>query len=498
MVSAVTIIDDRERLLDHFPLSADELDRILGFYESYKEDKTIAIDNAFFERYLPEVQTLLRRAVETVFVVATSPKDPLQNEFLEACVSLLGRRGEICIIDIIFDVVAAEKQAGTSQPDNCNVQPPDKADTKKLMDLLYRIAYISLMSEHKESAVDHNLVPSQGWIQAPSAEKTISRLLWKQWVREKANHLHLAVSGLFHAVLLGPRFTMKPSGLCLPSATCGIARQQAIQLATMGLGGTWWSLYNSHEHGLSFPAFHQALLGYTGTTMILITTTCGEILGYFSQVPWKSWPKWYTEEGDSFLFSLYPRWSIYGLKCDNDMNKKYHQFLYTPVSTNGKKDNLHGLGVGGVAADSPRLHVTLSLERCLACRYDVTFESGNLLASDDNSFFDIEHLQIFAVESSEQIFLKNLESGQRQTALREMMRQRLAQVDRRQFVEDFATGAFINHLYDHREQTRGRASFCADDEEGYGYFIEGKRPSHADIRDLPILDNLTGGPGEDA
>lgn len=492
-----TIIDDRERLLNHFPLSVEELDRILGFYETYKEEKTIAIDNPFFERCLPEVHTLLRRAVETVFVVATSPRDPLQNEFLEACVSLLGRRGERCIIDIIFDV-AAEKQAGISQPeinDNNDVNRLDKADTENLMDLLYRIAYISLMAEQKESAVYHNLVPSQGWIQAPTAEKTICRLLWKQWVRDRASHMHFAVSGLFHSVLLGPRFSMKPSGLCLPTATCGIARQQAIQLATMGLGGTWWPLYNSQEHGLSFPAFQHALLGYKGTTIILIATTRGEILGYFSQVPWKSWPKWFTEDGDSFLFSLYPRWSLYGLKCDN-MNKKYHQFLYTPVLTNGKKDDLRGLGVGGVAADSPRLHITPSLERCLACRYDVTFESGNLLASDDNSFFDIEHLQVFAVESSEQIFLKNLESGKRQAALREMTRQRLAQVDRRQFVEDFASGAFMNHLYDHREQTRGRASFCADNEEGYGYFIEGKRPSHADMKDL-ILDNLTCSSAED-
>ena len=61
------------------------------------------------------------------------------------------------------------------------------------------------------------------------------------------------------------------------------------------------------------------------------------------------------------------------------------------------------------------------------------------------------------------------------TRFAEALRQKLAQVDKKQFVDDliFMPG----HLFEHREQTRGRADFVADDEAGKGYYIEEKPPS---------------------
>ena len=189
-----------------------------------------------------------------------------------------------------------------------------------------------------------------------------------------------------------------------------------MQLALMDLGGPWRRIFCSEEDGFSFRTFHQALTGFSGPTLILIRTVSGEKLGYFTDVPWKSSPKWFTGDGESFLFRLHPSWNVYHSQRDNGLPKKHHQLLNTPVSH--RKDPLVGLAVGGVAADHPRLHITMSLERCIACSIGAIFDSGPLLTTEDEHFFDCDVLEVWSVRTNDEKFQKGIQTGKLQADIK--------------------------------------------------------------------------------
>jgi hypothetical protein len=121
-----------------------------------------------------------------------------------------------------------------------------------------------------------------------------------------------------------------------------------------------------------------------------------------------------------------------------------------------------------------------SLERCQASSVDTVFQSGALL-SNDESFFDVQVLEVFAVKVTDQDYHSGVEAGQLQASIKEETRQQMAKVDRTQFVDDFASGAFMNSLYQHRSETRGRHSFLAADEEEKGYYVAEKQPSTRNV-----------------
>ena len=54
-----------------------------------------------------------------------------------------------------------------------------------------------------------------------------------------------------------------------------------MQLGLMGLGGPRKPLFRSGDDGLSFRTFHEALIGFSGPIVILITTLNDERIGYF-------------------------------------------------------------------------------------------------------------------------------------------------------------------------------------------------------------------------
>jgi hypothetical protein len=283
------------------------------------------------------------------------------------------------------------------------------------------------------------------------------------------------------------------------SASClwtGAASEPVpMQLALMGLGGPWLSkkrrLYQSTSDGLAFPRFCQALLSYTGPTLLLIQTVSGEVLGYYTTLAWKVGATWYStesssaaNESDSFLFRLRPLWNVYKLVSSSTASEghsiaspwstrrnRYHQYLYAPLS-HRQGSALSGLAVGGIGVDTPRLHLTTSFERCKAVLTDATFTPGPLLKDDDSIFFDVDVLELWAAGSG-RAFQQGQAAGQRNASVREATRIGAAQVGRHHFVNDFASGAYMNNLYQHRETIRGRASFSAHDEvETKGYYID--------------------------
>jgi hypothetical protein len=106
---------------------------------------------------------------------------------------------------------------------------------------------------------------------------------------------------------------------------------------------------------------------------------------------------------------------------------------------------------------------------------DGVYASGPLL-SNDEVFFDLDVIEIWAVNASEEEYTKSLQAGTAQSDIREGNRIKMAQVDRKQFLEDFQSGQYSNTLYAHRDQARGRHDFHAD-ENGRGYFLEDYPPT---------------------
>ena len=217
----------------------------------------------------------------------------------------------------------------------------------------------------------------------------------------------------------------------------------------------------------------EALMTYNGTTVILIQTTAGDSFGYFSNCPWRESKHWYGQYDatESFIFGLKPSLQYY---CPTDSTKPFYQYLHNPVYAH--PTDLNGLAIGGINDKTARIHITTTFENCKAGTMDAVYGSGPLL-SDGELFFDIDVVEVYAANCTAQEFEKAIKEGQLNAAVREGTRIKAAQVDRKQFLEDFQTGQYMNKAFAHRGQIRGRHSFVAHDDEGSGYFIDSKRPS---------------------
>lgn len=526
---------DTEVFLDRFPVNEAELKQLLTLNSQYAllkaqapvESLALLLKEAYIssndadldlhiirtERLvsveqkwsLTELAQIFQKALQTVFVVGFP--EPDENPFLtntakllEAQVSLLGRRGGRFLLRAVFDVCAVEDEDGAS------------ADAAAIMTLVQRLvmAGVELQKcddsefQGSNSLNKTTTTTMKAWVQslAPN-QSTVSWATWLDWSTNTAPDIHLALSTLFHLFLLGNDHSFRPEPLELPTfyaaaTTATIATTNGnkvpdgsalwrhpydsipTSLAFMSLGGRWRRLYGSNQDGLSFPTFRQALLSYAGPTVILIETATGDRFGYYSESPWKScsFPSWYSSDGDSFLFRLHPAWNVYQR---NGESSKYMQYLHTPATSyRSQQGSLSGLAVGGVGVDTPRLHLNPSLERCQAGAVDTVFQSGPLL-SDDQMFFDVQVLEVFAIKVTDEDYRHGVEAGQLQASIKEGTRQQIAQVDRAQFVDDFKSGAFMNSLYQHRSEARGRHDDYADDEERKGYFVGDKPPSTRNV-----------------
>jgi len=480
---------DTEALLDRFPVSEEELTRLLTLFPHHElfdaKEPVESLTSLFttntsgeqpdtqllvLEReLLPEIPRIFQKALHSVFVLSipgeeNDPSLAKKGELLEAAVSLMGRRNERFPVQTIYDAVA---------------DTDERASSEQLVSLVYRM--ITALSVLENGSIDtkanKNIAVPKSWIHSLSKESPISRATWNEWVNRMAPNLYQVVATLFHYVFFGPNAPVvrtKPFQLLqfdLPSNLLSPSLQ--AQLALQGLGRTWRRLYSSEQDGISFRTFQASLIGFVGPTVILLQTVHGECFGYYTELPWKTSPKWYGNETEAFLFSLKPRWNVY---FPTGGSFKHMQYLHLPLSSRSQS-SLAGLCVGGVAEDAPRLYITKSLENCVACCIDTVFESGPLLKDESNSFFDVDMLEVWAVNTTAENYQRSLESGQLQLEIKEETRKQMSRVDKKQFVEDFASGAFLNDLYNHREQARGRAEFVAADDERLGYYVDGKAPS---------------------
>jgi TLD len=569
-----------EILLDYFPLNSVELDQLLDVYHHWYmpcNDRTIDSTNEelllpFETSWLPELLPMIRKAMDRVFVVNIPMVSTISGEkpeeggfwephllsFLEACVSLCGRRGGYrFLLESLFFTAA-----------------DDTVSISEVSSLLFRLCVLCIwITSHNTDLLPAFDGPSEAWSDffqhtaSGRKESSLTLLEWKQWAHCHIPMAPYALSTLLTYLLVRPSSlfvsnvrnqSMIPNNSIdsngavmtqskypmfqLPSIVrsssedseevastdnpswMNIAPSDAvshssmhnstfipsmipIQLTVMGLGGNWHPIYLSYKDGLSFPLFCDQLVRYNGPTLLLIESVHHEFFGYYTTIPWKISSRWYSANkadhmnciGDgwdsddvSFLFRLHPSWSIYRPQMDGVVPKRYHQFLNLPPTQKSNNQNaLSGLAVGGVADNVPRFHVTPTFEQCKACAWDSVFEAGPLLSSEDESFFDILNIEVWAVSlttgencvNGDDVFHRGKEVGELRSSINEYVRHRCAKVDRAQFVDDFVNGSYENTLFRHRSMARGRADFVALDNERHGYFVDGKEPS---TRNLPL------------
>jgi hypothetical protein len=448
------------------------------------------------QEFLPEAGSILQQAISNVFLIGSGNDDSLVYQYLEAIVTLLGRRGSPALLSLLYQVA---ERGLDNRRSNIAVETVPAAE--ELVDLVYRCILALSFIKYQQPSVRRRY--PQAWVnslmqKAPetlseggSGRRRITMPVWKEWVRSVAPEVDKALSTFCHYAIFGPRYPFRSTNtpLMLPRVLLdNTAPSMASALwtfpyqgvpASMGilspnLGGPWVRLYSSDLDGCSFRAMQEALLTYHGTTVILIQTTAGDSFGFYSNCPWKESKRWFGqyEANESFLFGLKPSLQYYG--PSNDGGKPYYMFLHNPVYAN--PTDLNGLAIGGINDKTPRLQITTNFENCKAGNMDIVYESGPLL-SNGELFFDIDVVEVFAVNCDVERFERALREGRAHAAVREGARLRAAQVDRKQFLEDFQSGQYMNRAFGHREQVRGRHSFVAHDDESSGYFIESKLPT---------------------
>ena len=505
-------------MLEVFPVTETELEILLTGYQQYVNNGNVITSFASFHNcdnndpppiQLTDIEdtgilklssnSILQAALDQVFLIGTGYDDSEEFKFLEAMSILLGRRGSKNVLSTLYKAAAIASAASSSTLVSQTSSSKDKVACVVQPDVLAGLIHRLILASYSlrnDCEVVIRPVP-ESWtnslrerIQNPDHEEGVTLAVWNTWADEVvpqayqtlSTYVHYAIFGLeqhhpfwpgthplkFPKVDEEPGFwrysyQSVPSSLALLSQTCLGAKQ-------------WSRLYSSDFDGYSFATFQRALLSYQGATVILIQTGAesSDLFGFYSSCPWKESRKWYGgHDTESFLFGLKPTLQFYGPIGDGRRSNK--MFLNNPLSP--KPGNLTGLAIGGINDSTPRIHIPPSFhnEQCKAGSMDGVYTSGPLLSKGE-VFFKIDLLEVWAISSSDVEYRNAVEAGQEQAEIKEAGRIQAATVDRKQFLEDFQSGQYMNSVFAHREQARGRHSFCADDEGG-GYFIDEKRPS---------------------
>jgi hypothetical protein len=519
-----SILPDQSKMLDFFPLTQEELRHVLEGYERYDpvskptfaelfrssqlipsdEDAAAKEEIDFFARrrqveaeFLPETSLLLQQAIDNVFLLGSGNDDSPVYRFVEAIATLLGRRGSRNLLTVIFQL--ADTESASTSP---------TVDSDSIIHLVYRFvlgsSYLrwgqpTLRRMHPKSWV-HSLAQ-----RSQEGNGRISLPAWMEWVQSVAPQIDKTVSTFCNYVVFGASHPFRSTHPCLSlprvlgnskSAFWTFPYQgipASLGVLSTTLGGPWVQLYSSDLDGISFRAMQEALLSYFGATVLLIQTTAGDAFGYFTNCPWKESKRWYGqhEATESFLFGLKPSLQYFapiasssaGVGMPGGESKPFYMYLNNPVYSH--PTDLNGLAIGGINDMTPRIHITTNFEHCKAGTMDGVYASGPLL-SDGELFFDIDLVEIYAVSCTAEDFEEGIRRGRACAAVREGTRLKAAQVDRKQFLEDFQTGQYMNQLFLHRDQTRGRHSFVTHEDGSSGYFVESKAPS---VRRLQVDDD---------
>ena len=463
----------KQQLLEAFPFVEEELNRLLDLQAAYQQEENGGVftltswlsaadetnDLELLQRVesniLPpnSIHTLIQKALETVFVLGCTPNDDesLRNTktFLEAMATLVGRRGQRSLIHLF-------NQAANNNKDDALLW-------------VYRFSIAShiLYTGDFPDSLETTSSDKDTWLTTPTSWKFLKHESFVHWATTIAPGVSTAVSTFMHVAIFSRNHPFRSDipPLLLPNTDhpsalwneCWNDVPVSLALLSPTLGGDWRRLYSNNADGFSFFTMQQAILSYQGPTVILIRSTCGDVFGFCTDCAWKLSRKWFGQESDSFLFTLYPTLAFYPATGEGSLN----QYLQLPSIRHSQ--DLRGLAIGGVAPDRPRLLLTETLEHCRACEFDIAYTPGPLLSNDMDAYFDVDVLEVWATHKSEEAFQQGLKGGAMQASIREATRHKVAKVDKTQFVDDLASGAYLNKAFTHREHVGDRHSFTVQD-----------------------------------
>lgn len=150
-------------------------------------------------------------------------------------------------------------------------------------------------------------------------------------------------------------------------------------------------------------------------------------------------------------------------------NKENHMYLfpstYSLAVGRGKSTKPRGIVLGGTE-DYPRLHVTETLEQCIASSggyRDGTFEGGPLLPNAWNKYYNVDILEVWAVGGDSEI-RDALLAREMHTDVQDTRRRQMQRVDRKKFLNDFQSGLLFgggSKMFEHRSDGRVRHDYSS-------------------------------------
>jgi hypothetical protein len=236
------------------------------------------------------------------------------------------------------------------------------------------------------------------------------------------------------------------------------------------LGGAWHRLYTSDSDGLSFNRLQNALLGYSGPTLIIIKEAeTGGIFGACTTTAWKESKDFYGNS-DCFLFSIKPTVKV---MRPRGVGKNF-MYCNSESRSRGYDGLAHGIGFGGDPLN-PRLFISEAFDGCKAGASDLTFEAGRLLPprelGNPSKIFDLESLEVWGV-GGDGVVAGALGDRHKQREIVASNIRKARKVDKAQFLDDFQSGLIESKAFRHRGEMRGREDCRVDDKKKNNYVYE--------------------------
>ena len=194
------------------------------------------------------------------------------------------------------------------------------------------------------------------------------------------------------------------------------------------VGQNWYQIYDGSTDGWTFQALENSILGYEGSTILIIQAqatsddgdTNKEIVtfGAYTSSKWERNKRDHFGSSDCFLFQLYPTLRV--LQSLPKVGSKGGRYMYFHSNTNVQTNNPSrnddmavGLGFGGTVRQ-PRLFVDCNLEYCTISNQCTSFEEGYLglppsiadpfvASPSSSSTLNIISLEVYAVGDEDTI-----------------------------------------------------------------------------------------------
>ena len=164
-------------------------------------------------------------------------------------------------------------------------------------------------------------------------QNDVNSITWKQfnkWIENTLPAFHTKVQLQLRKLLTppaGPSNDTTVNGLKAEIVSC-------LKCSSVIYDNQWTELFLSSRDGLNFEGLTYAMIGYSGSTLIVIEDTQGNVFGALSKTEWKENVD-YFGEGSNVLYSLWPTFSVYRTRATSTHSKETtnYQFLNTKSRT---------------------------------------------------------------------------------------------------------------------------------------------------------------------